>query len=148
LRGIFKERTIKLKEKIPPLGIHYNYTKFVQQFFYFIFKLTFFCFPFSGERRGFWGKVGGWFTLAGMCKHGNACIILATDRQKEDSRKQFATIYFVGESTSVGTTTTTHSPWQHTSGIRDMRACITFGNGNGSLYATTFVTNNILWVPK
>jgi len=109
LRGIFKERTITLKEKIPPLGIHYNYTKFVQQFFYFLKKLTFFCFPFLGERRGFWGKVGGWFTLAGMCKHGNVCIILATDRRKEDSRKQFATIYFVGESTSVGTTTTTNS---------------------------------------
>jgi hypothetical protein len=33
LKGIFKERTITLKEKIPPLGIHYNYTQFVQQFF-------------------------------------------------------------------------------------------------------------------
>jgi len=102
--------------------------------------------PFFGWERGVWGKVGGWFTLAGMCKHGNACIILATNRRKEDSWKQFVTIYFVGESTSVGTTTT--NSFTLATYIPDTRACITFGNGNGSLYATTFVTNNILWVPK
>jgi hypothetical protein len=68
-------------------------------------------------------------------------IILATERPKEDSRKQFVTIYFVGESTSLGTTTT--YSFTLATYIPDTRACITFGNGNGSLYATTICDNNI-----
>lgn len=54
-------------------------------------------------------------------------IILATERPKEGSRKQFVTIYFVGESISVGTT----NSFTLATYIPDMRACITFGNGTG-----------------
>jgi hypothetical protein len=108
--------------------------------FLFLKKINFFFFSLFWVRDGGLGD-GGWSVHPSRdvqasitAMHG---IILATDRRQEGSRKQFVTIYFVGESISVGTTNIIHPGNIHPryAGMHNF-----WQWGRKSLYATTFVT--------